>query len=150
MIEIERKLLINASAAKVWTRLTDVPFVASCMPGVEKVAPSGEGTYDAVLRVKVAYISAVFDIALTIVQQQKPVLMETLAEGNGRLGVGRVNQRQLLNLRPVSENETEATYKSELLIVGKLAAIGRKVITTRAHEMADQFARAFAAGCETE
>lgn len=148
MITIERTLRINSSLQKVWGKLMDVPFVASCMPGVEKVETNSDKTYTAVLKVKVAYISATFDLLLTIVQMQEPVSLATVAEGKGRLGVGRVSQKQMLNLRAISDNETEAIYKSELLIVGTLANIGMKVVTTKAHEMADQFARAFAAGCE--
>ncbi len=149
MIVIEKTLKINSGINKVWDKLIDIPFVASCMPGVEKLEAVSDNTYRAVLKVKVAYITASFDVLLTIVKRQEPTYLETVAEGKGRLGAGRVNQKQFVSLSAISEHETVAGYKSELFIVGTLANIGRKAITPKAHEMADQFAKTFAAGCET-
>lgn len=147
---IERTLRIKAPVRTVWETLNDVPFVASCMPGVQDVKMVGANTYQCKLKAKVAYISVTFDMELVITKRQEPVYMETVAQGKALAGMGRVSQRQSLELRAISDNETEALYKGELTTVGRLASVGAKAIPRQAEEMADEFSKKFVAGCEAK
>ncbi len=145
---LEDTLRIKAPIQKVWNTLLDIPSLVSCIPGVEQVTAVDADTYHAVLKAKVSFITATFDMVVTITKRQEPDFIEAKGEGKGQRGLGRVTFVQAVSLKPLSENETEAHYKLEINIVGKLASVGGKVITRKSSEMAEAFSTSFTAKCE--
>ena len=145
---LEETLPIKAPKRKVWDTLLDIPFLVSCIPGIEQVAEVDANTYHMVLKAKVSFITAAFDMTVTIVDRQEPDYLNAKGEGKGHKGAGRVTFHQTINLKSLSENETEVAYKLEFNLVGKLATVGGKVIARKASEIANEFRQAFTAKCE--
>lgn len=150
MIVIKKTLRIKAPIQKVWDTLTSVASVASCMPGVEAVEAINANTYRGKLKTKVAYISVIFDTTITVTRKKEPEYMETVAEGKAFGGMGRISQRQSIQLRAISTNETEGLYEGKLTVVGRLATLGQRAIPQKVEAMAEAFASAFKAKCEAE
>jgi len=148
MMLIEKTLRVKAPRDVVWAKLLNVEFMASCIPGVESVEPIDEQTFLAVIKAKVAFISATFNLTITITDKKEPSHLESSALGQGRLGVGALRQKQVIDLQAITENETQIIYKSEFNMSGKLAAVGNKIIRRKADELMEEFIKNFLSGCE--
>lgn len=142
-MKLERVLKIQAPVNKVWKALLDVPYLVSCMPGVEDVEETAKNTYRCMVNARVSYISTTFDMTVNISKLIENKLLETVAEGKARMGLGRINQKQCVTLKPLSEKETEAVYQSEITLTGALSTFGQKAISAKFDEMADNFTRSF-------
>lgn len=140
----EKILRIPAPVESVWKALLDVPYLVSCMPGVENVEETAKNTYKCLVNAKVSYISTTFDMTINISKMIEGKLLETIAEGKAKGGLGRLIQKQSVNLKPISSKETEAQYVSELTLTGPMAAFGQSAINAKFDEMADSFTQAFA------
>lgn len=145
---LEDTLKVKAPAQKVWNTLLDIPSLVSCIPGIEKVEAVNETTYNAVLNAKVSFITATFDVVVTVTEKREPTYIEARGEGKGRRGAGRITFSQAVTLKPMSDNETEALYKLEMNVIGGLATVGGKAIARKASEVAEVFSKAFIAKCE--
>lgn len=144
-MKLEKLLKIPAPVDLVWKALKDVPYLVSCMPGVEKVEETAQNTYKCMVNARVSYISASFDMTVNISKMIEGKLLETIAEGKALHGLGRLIQKQSVSLKPLSERETEALYRSEITVTGPIAAFGQQAITAKFDEMADNFTQAFLA-----
>lgn len=142
-MNLEKVLHINAPVKTVWEALMDIPYIASCMPSVEKVEVIDNNTYKCDIRAQVSYISTIFNMTVRIAKMIEPELLETIAEGKALGGLGRVNQKQSICLKALSQDKTEALYKSELTITGPIGAFGQKAISAKFDEMAESFAQSF-------
>ncbi|MCL5961116.1 MAG: SRPBCC domain-containing protein [Chloroflexi bacterium] len=140
---IEKTLVLPAPIQKVWDTVMDIEAVANCFPGVESVEMIDEKTYRSVVKSKVAYITAAFDLTTIITAIEPPIRLETQSEGKDKGLAGRMTQKQVLELKAISPEETEAVYKAEVSISGRLATFGQKIIRAKADQMADQFAERF-------
>lgn len=140
---IEKTLVLPAPIEKVWATIMDIQAVANCFPGVENVEMIDERTYRSVVKSKVAYITATFDLTTTITVLEPPTRLETHSEGKDKGLAGRMTQKQVLELKSISSDETEAIYQAEVSISGRLATFGQKIIRAKADQMADQFADNF-------
>lgn len=129
----------------MWKALLDVPYLVSCMPGVENVEETAKNTYKCMVSAKVSYISTTFDMTINISKKIEGKLLETISEGKAVHGLGRLIQKQTVALKPLSDKETEALYTSELTLTGPLAAFGQQAISAKFNDMADSFTRAFLA-----
>lgn len=145
---IEENLPVHAPAEKIWNTMMDVPFLVSCVPGIEKVEAVDANNYKAVLKSQVAFITATFDTTATITEMRKPEHMSVKGEGKGRLGVGRISFNLAIDLKPVTPTDTNVVYKLELNVVGRLATVGGKAIARKTNEISQDFRKAFAAKCE--
>lgn len=146
---IEKTLRIKAPLQKVWDAIMDVQGVASCMPGADKVEQIDEKTYRCSLTTKIAYISATFDLVTTITDMRPLSHLETVTDGKALKGLGRVSQKQVLDLVACSDDETEAIYKAEVTLVGRLATFGDKIFRAKANDMTEAFVKAFLARLDT-
>lgn len=144
-MKLEKILKIPAPVGAVWKALLDVPYLVSCMPGVENVEETAENTYKCMVNAKVSYISTTFDMTINVSKMIEEKLLETIAEGKAKHGLGRLIQRQSVALKSVSAKETEALYRSEITLTGPMAAFGQNAISSKFDEMADMFAQAFIA-----
>lgn len=140
---LEKLIKIQAPVDSVWKALLDVPYMVSCMPGVEQVQETAKNTYRCMVNAKVSYISAKFDMTVNVSKRIEGKLLETISEGKAVHGLGRLVQKQSVALTPISDKETEALYKSELTLTGPIAAFGQQALSAKFNEMADAFTRAF-------
>ena len=146
---IEQTLKVKAPIKKVWETMLDVSFLISCIPGIENVEVIDENNYKAILKAKVSVMTAIFDTDITIIDKREPEYIKVTGEGKGRMGVGRVTFGQEVNLKSLSDNETEVAYKLELNVIGRLASLGGKAIAKKVTEVSEAFRAAFAAKCES-
>ncbi len=146
---IEQTLKIKAPIKKVWETMLDVSFLISCIPGIENLEVVDENNYKAILKARVSIMTAIFDTEIAIIDKQEPVYIKVAGEGKGRMGVGRVAFSQTVNLKSVSTEDTDVTYKLDLNVIGRLASLGGKAIAKKVTEVSEVFRDAFTAKCES-
>lgn len=140
---IEKTVNFSAPVEKVWEKMESMENVIKCMPGVEEIEDCGNGKWRVVIKQKVGFISATFDADIEVVDSRPPTHMETTADVTLRRGLGKVFQKQRIELIAVSENETTAKYSSELNLSGTIGTFGHRVLSGKADQLADQFTESF-------
>ena len=145
---IEETLKIKAPIQKIWETMIDVQFLRSSVPAMEDIQTVDGHAYKAVLKDKVSFIPVIFDVAITVLNQQEPAHIEVKGDGKGRKGLGRVTFSHTVDLKSVSPEETEVAYKLVLNVVGRLATLGGKAISKKINEASAAFRRSFIAKCE--
>jgi len=141
-MRIEEKFSVKSPIQKLWDSLLDPEIVGRCIPGCEKVEPINNKEYDSIIKAKVGFIAVRFKIRTVIVEMIPYSLIRTVGEGNELRKLGHFKQKTCITFNPLSENETELAYQSEISIVGKLATFGDRILRAKAKEVGKQFADA--------
>lgn len=127
---------------KAWDFLLNVSEVASCVPGVEKVEPIGNDTYQGVMKVGVGPIKISLAGNMKIVEADKSNYHAVMAgEGADKKIGGAVNVKIGMTLNEISANETELIMDTDAQIMGKLGEFGQSVMKKKADGMMQEFAK---------
>ena len=141
-MQIEEQFSVKSSIQKTWDSLLDPEILGACIPGCEKVQKINEKEYDTIIKAKVGFIAVRFKLR-TAIQEIDPLrLIRTVGEGKELRNLGHFKQKTCINFHPLSENETEISYRSEVSIVGKLATFGDRILKAKAKEVGKAFAEA--------
>lgn len=140
-MRFEDRFVVRAPIGKVWAFLRNPTEVAQCVPGTEKVEVIDGQHYHVIAGAKVSFLSVTFALKVTLTDIQEPQRLVAEAEGIDTRIKDRVKVRSEMDLREVSSQETEISYKTDVVVFGKLAAIGFSVIQGKARQMAAEFTR---------
>ncbi len=141
-MKIEEKFKVNAPIARVWDFILNVREMSACIPGVLNVDVIDDKSYRAVVKQKVGFISATFEIKTEVKKAEPPHSLELSSSGktiDGAKGTLRSNDR--LELRPVSRSETEVTFYSDLTVGGQLGTLGANIIKAKSRELVEEITR---------
>jgi carbon monoxide dehydrogenase subunit G len=139
---MEGKFVLKASIQKVWDTLLEPETLLSCIPGAEKIERIDERTYDCVIKQKVGPISVKFKFKSIITKSEPPRHIEVEGEGEDIGKAGHVMQKSVVDLREISEKEVEVAYKTDAMIVGKLAMFGDRIMRAKAKNVEEEFTQA--------
>jgi uncharacterized protein len=139
---MEGRFILKASIQKVWDTLLEPETLLSCIPGAEKIERVDERTYDCVIKQKVGPISVKFKFKSTITKSEPPRLLEVEGEGEDIGKAGHFMQKSVVELREISEKEVEVAYKTDAMIVGKLAMFGDRIMRAKAKKVEEEFTTA--------
>lgn len=141
-MQIEEQFSVKSSIQKTWNSLLDPEILGACIPGCEKVQKINEKEYDTIIKAKVGFIAVRFKVRTAIEEIDPLRLIRTVGEGKELRNLGHFKQKTRINFNPLSENETEISYHSEVSIVGKLATFGDRILNAKAKEVGKAFAEA--------
>jgi len=136
---MEGKLTLNVPIKKLWDTILEPETLLSCIPGAEKIERIDEKTYDCVVKQKVGPISVKFKFRSTITKMEPPTHIEVEGEGEDIAKAGHFAQKSIVDLREISPNEVEVSYKSDVNIVGKLAMFGDRIMRAKAKKVEEEF-----------
>ena len=139
---MEGKFILEAPIQKVWDTLLEPETLLSCIPGAEKIERIDERTYDCVIKQKVGPISVKFKFKSTITKSEPPRHIEVEGEGEDIGKAGHFMQKSVVDLREISEKEVEVAYKTDAMIVGKLAMFGDRIMRAKAKKVEEEFTQA--------
>ena len=126
----------------MWDFIVDPHKIGSCLPAVQSVEIVDENNYKTVVKQKVGFISATFEIHTKVLEKEEPGRLVLSNEGKTILGAkGSLSSQDTITLVPLSDNTTEVTVESELKLRGQLAVLGAKLIEAKSREI---FAEAMA------
>ena len=144
----EERFTVQAPIERVWAFLRDPQRVAPCIPGTERIEIVDDRHYHVVAGARVSFLSVSFAMNVTVTEIEEPSRLVSVAEGIDARIKERVKLTSALSLEPRGPAATEVSYRIDLTVFGKLAALGFAVMKTKARTMADEFAACLRARLE--
>ncbi|MDQ0218749.1 hypothetical protein ELQ35_05055 [Peribacillus cavernae] len=137
---IENKFEVIAKQEDVWAFLMDTQTLAGCLPGCEEVNDLGDGVYQAVAVVKIAFMKLKFNLNVQITDMNPPQELLSEVDGKPMSLVGQLKVKARMNLNRVEEAATEIHYHMDMSLTGKLGSLGQSAFRSKATEMGTEFA----------
>ncbi len=136
-----RHLAITQQQA--WDALNDPQVLKVCIPGCDRIEPTGENQYAIGMAVKVGPVAARFAGKIRLQDVLPPNSYTLQFEGNaGAAGFGKGTAK--VNLAPPVEGAgCELGYTAQAQVGGKIAQVGQRLVDGVARSMADDFFRRF-------
>lgn len=134
-----RSLAITQQQA--WDALNDPEVLKLCIPGCDKVEPTGENQYAVGMAVKIGPVSAKFSGKITLSDIVPPQSYAIGFDGQGGVaGFGKGKAQ--VSLQP-TEGGCELSYTVNAQVGGKIAQLGQRLIDGAAKGMAEDFFKRF-------
>ncbi|MEK7944374.1 SRPBCC family protein [Pigmentiphaga sp. YJ18] len=140
-MEIEKVLTVAAPAAKVWDMLLDPTVMASCVPGMKSIEVVSDVEYNAVIHVKISFISAKFKLRTRIVEQRAPEYLRAEGTGEDSSVASSLKQQSEIFLTALPDGQTELRTKVTVDVLGRLGTFGLSVMKTKADRMWEEFSQ---------
>ena len=148
-MNIAGEITVAAPREAVFKALSDAPFFASCIEGVQDLKQIDATHYDAVLETRIAYMRFKFKVTVETTKLTPPEEIEAKVEGTPLGVVGRLTATATTRLADLG-GQTIIRYAIDATLTGKLGSMGQPVLKAKAKEMEKQFsarlAAAFASG----
>lgn len=138
-MEIEKTLLLDAPPASVWALLLDPNAMGACVPGMESIEVVSEDEYVAVMKVKIAFISARFKLKTRIVERDEPRYLRAEGTGEDASVASSLKQNSEMWLQEREGGGTELRMKVKVDVLGRMGTFGLGVMKTKADRMWDEF-----------
>jgi carbon monoxide dehydrogenase subunit G len=140
-VTFAQECVIPVERERLWDFLMEVPKVASCVPGVERVEAVDASAYKGGLRVQVGPIRLSLQGTMTVEEQDRSSWRARMrAEANDRRVGGGIRARMNLTLAS-EEGGTRLRIETDLAILGRIGEFGQPVIKKKADAFLDEFAR---------
>ncbi len=133
--------LISASPQKLWEFLTDIPKVATCLPGVEEVNKVDDTHYLGIITQKVGVVKLRLSGKIEIEKMDAATHTAIMrVEANDQRISGMIQGKLTMNLEEISANETRLIAGSDINLFGKIGEFGGPMIKKKADQMMAEFA----------
>ncbi|VCU68884.1 Carbon monoxide dehydrogenase subunit G (CoxG) [Pigmentiphaga humi] len=140
-MEIEKVLTAAAPVAKVWEMLLDPTVMGSCVPGMKSIEVVSDTEYNAVIHVKISFISAKFRLKTRIVEQRAPDYLRVEGTGEDASVASSLKQQSEIFLTGLPDGRTELRTKVTVDVLGRLGTFGLSIMKTKADRMWDEFSQ---------
>ena len=138
-MKLQGAVTVNAPQEKVWQVFLDPVQLCKVIPGCEQARQLDATHYEAVLSVKVQF--------MTIRSQAKGTLLEAIAPrhmvgelvGEPTAMAGAFRARVTIDLDSVG-NTTSVRYAMDLTLLGRLASMGEAIVRSTSKQLTQQFA----------
>lgn len=138
---VDQTVAVAASPERAWSVLMDIPTVATCVPGVEKVEQTADDTWAGVIGVKVGPIGVKLEGAVKIAERDDAAYTARFdIEATDRRIRGAVNAKTTLSLRATGEGTSELVMHTDASILGKLGQFGQAVLRKKSDQLLGEFA----------
>jgi hypothetical protein len=136
-MKLEGRYFFDASPDRVWQTITDPKVIAQCIPGLEKLVPTGEDAYEAIVKTGVGAMKGTFTSKVLLADKTPPKQYKLLVEGKSSIGFGK--GEGLITLEAQPDGKTLVMCSGEAQVGGTIAVVGQRVIGAAAQMMLDQF-----------
>jgi len=127
---------INAPRDRVWAFLMDPDQVGPCGPGVESIEVVDADHFKAKAKVGIGFISARFNIDMSIAERDEP--NNAVIKAHGQAPGSAVDATATMALRDGENGGTTMDWGADVLIGGTLASVGARLIEGTANKMIGQ------------
>jgi carbon monoxide dehydrogenase subunit G len=138
---IQGEFRVAAPRERAWAELSDVGGLASLLPGCDLIEPEGDGRYHVVARAKVGPIASRFEGRLSVLEAIAGETLRLRVEGRDRLTGSPARALMGFRLVPVSAHETAVRHSADVVVSGRLGAIGQGVMQRTIATMLEEFIR---------
>ncbi len=134
-----RSLAVTQQQA--WDALNDPEVLKACIPGCDKVEPSGPNQYTMAMSLRIGPVSAKFTGKIALSDVNPPESYTISFDGQGGVaGFGKGNAQ--VQLTPQGTG-CEMGYVVKAQVGGKIAQVGQRLIDGVAKSMAEDFFKRF-------
>lgn len=144
-VTLEKTYPIKAPLAACWSVLSDIPELATCMPGAAITEKTDDSHYKGQVKVKVGPATAAFagDIEVQAVDAANHAL--TMLGKGADKGGSSASMQLTATLRAEPDGSTSLVGKADVIVNGKFAQFGGRMMTSVADMILGQFAGNFEA-----
>ena len=146
-MEMQASRTLAVSQQQAWEALNDPEVLKLCIPGCDKVEPTGENQYSVAMALKIGPVSAKFAGKITLSDIVPPESYNIAFEGSGGVaGFGKGNAQVKLVPLPADaagQASCELHYTVHASVGGKIAQLGQRLIDGAAKSMAEDFFKRF-------
>lgn len=118
-------IFVEASPEDVWSLILDDKALASVIPGCKELDQVGPNQYEAVMSIGVGPIRGLFDVKVALRDLDEPLSLTLVGSAEGPLGQSEGEGR--VTLTPEG-NGTEISYQYAVLVSGKAASVGGRML----------------------
>jgi len=150
-MEISEQFTVTQPIEDVWHLLSDIPQVASCLPGAELKSDNGDGTYDGLVAVKLGPISVSFDGTATVAFDHTNYSSNIKGRGVDRTGGSQGSVDVVVQLEDLDGVHTDVRLDAKVMLAGPIAQFGRTgLVNEVSRRLIDQFADCLRAKLEAK
>jgi carbon monoxide dehydrogenase subunit G len=135
-MHFEGSVPIKADRAKVWSFVNDPTQVASCGPGVEGVQVIDDRHFKVTAKVGIGIIRATFVVDVARAEEREPDFASLTA--SGKAPGSAVDGSARMDLSDGPDGSTLMEWSADVVIHGKLASVGARLIEGTAKKMIGQ------------
>jgi uncharacterized protein len=138
-MKLNGAVTVNAPQEEVWHLFLDPTQLCRVIPGCEQAQQLDESHYEAVLAVKVQFMTIRSKARGTLLEAEAPRHLVGELVGEPIAMAGAFRARLSVELAPAGE-ATEIRYAMDLTMLGRLASLGEAIIRTTSQQLTKQFA----------
>lgn len=132
---------IKAPVQQVWQFVLDPNKVAECAPGFKSMEILGPDHFKPTLSVGIGAVKATFTLDVTLEDLHEPD--HAAMRGRGNAGGSAVDMKAAMDLKPLSETETQMTWVADVNVSGTLASVGARLLEGSAQRLTTKFFECF-------
>ena len=145
-IVIENEFTVAASPDDTYALMTDVESVAPCIPGASITGRRDDGAYDALVTMKMGPISLTYKGIIEIIEQDDAARTAVMrAKATEAKGQGTAQATLTMDIDDAGGGSTTVKVGSDILVTGRVAQMGRGIMTDVAGKMIGEMAKAMEA-----
>ena len=146
-MEMQASRTLAVTQQQAWDALNDPEVLKLCIPGCDKVEPTGEHQYSVAMALKIGPVSAKFAGKITLSDIVPPESYTIAFDGSGGVaGFGKGSAQVKLVPLPADgagQESCELHYTVHATVGGKIAQLGQRLIDGAAKGMAEDFFKRF-------
>jgi carbon monoxide dehydrogenase subunit G len=144
-VTLEKNYPVAANVAAAWTILSDIRELASCMPGATITDQINETQYKGAVKLKVGPATAAFAGEITVLEvEQGQYLLRMIGKGADK-GGSSASMELTANLIAIDGSSCTLAGKADVIVNGKFAQFGGRMMTSVSDMILQQFAANFSA-----
>lgn len=145
-IVIENDFDVAATPDDTYALMTDVERVAPCIPGATITGKRDDGAFDALVTMKMGPMSLTYKGVIEIVEQDDAAKTAVMrAKATEAKGQGTAQATLTMAIADAGDGKTNVKVGSDILVTGRVAQMGRGIMTDVAGKMIGEMAKAMEA-----
>ncbi len=140
-MKFEHVVRLPVSAAVAWPRVTDIPEIAKCVPGVEGVTPNGPDRYRGTVRVSVGPIRLKLDGDVVVTKRDEATGEATMRLQASDKGIGGSVHADLRMTLTDNGAGSELRMVTEATLAGRIGDLGQPIVKRKADQVIGELAR---------
>ncbi len=138
-MKLNGSVIVNAPQEEVWHLFMDPTQLCRVIPGCEEAQQQDATHYEAVLSVKVQFMTIRSKAQGTLLETEEPRHLVAEMVGEPLAMAGAFRARLVIDLVPVAEG-TDVQYSMDLTMFGRLASLGEAIVRSTSRRLTAQFA----------
>ena len=145
-IVIENDFTVAAPPADTYALMTDVERVGPCIPGATITGKRDDGGFDALVTMKMGPMSLSYKGQIEIVEQDDATRTAVMrAKATEAKGQGTAQATLTMKIDDADGGQSHVHVGSDILVTGRVAQMGRGIMTDVAGKMIGEMAKAMEA-----